>query len=364
MVELSGRERTLLAGVLQVRLFTAPLKPQTGSGIELSLEIAPMIDLRALQVAAALACGMVVFTSGGPAWGAYPEKAVRLIVPSPPGGGNDIMARLTGQKLAEAWNRQVVVDNRPGAGGAIAFEMAARAEPDGYTLLLGSTNFTVLPEIRKGNYHLIKDFLPISLLAKSMNIRLVHPPVPAKSAKELIALAKGHPGKLDYGTSIATSVHLAAELFKAKAWVNIVMVWYKGMGPALVDFVPGQVDVAFADPAASQAYVWSGRLRALAVTGEKHSALLVGVPTIAETAIPGFEASTWCGIPAPAGTPPAVVADANGTLTAGLTQRDVMDRVAALGADLVGGPPERLAEHLNAEIPKWHEVVRFANIGQ
>jgi tripartite-type tricarboxylate transporter receptor subunit TctC len=323
-----------------------------------------MICLRALQVAAALTCGMVVFASGGPAWGAYPEKAVRLIVPSPPGGGNDIMARLAGLKLAEAWKRQVVVDNRPGAGGAIAFEMAARAEPNGYTLLLGSTNFTVLPEIRKVNYHPIKDFVPISLLAKSMNILLVHPSVPAKSAQELIALAKEHPGKLNYGTSIATSVHLAAELFKAKAGVNIVMVSYKGMGPALVDLVAGQVDVAFANPAASQAYVQSGRLRALAVTGEKRSTLLMDVPTIAETAIPGFEASTWWGILAPAGTPPAVVAETNGKLTAGLTQRDVMDRAVALGADLVGGPPERLADHLNAEIPKWREVVRFANIRQ
>jgi len=321
-----------------------------------------MINLRTLRVAIPLACALSALVGGGPAWGAYPEKTVRLIVPSPPGGGNDIMARLAGQKLAEAWGRQVVVDNRPGAGGGIAFEMAARADPNGYTLVLGSTNFTVLPEIRKVNYHPLKDFVPISLLAKSMNILLVHPSVPAKSAKELIALAKLRPGKLNYATSIATSVHLAAELFKAKAGVNIVMVSYKGMGPALVDLVAGQVDVSFANPAASQAYVRSGRLRALAVTGEKRSALLPDVPTIAETAIPGFEASTWWGILAPAGAPAAIVAEVNGKLAAGLRQRDVMNRIAALGADLVGGPPERLAEHLNAEIPKWREVVRFANI--
>ena len=321
-----------------------------------------MNDLHAFRVAVALAFGLTVFAGGGPAWGAYPEKAVRVIVPSPPGGGNDIMARLAGHKLAEAWGKQVVVDNRPGAGGAIAFEMAARAEPNGYTLMLGSTNFTVLPDIRKVNYHPLKDFVPISLLAKSMNILLVHPSVPAKSAKELIALAKQSPGKLNYATSIATSVHLAAELFKAKAGVNIVMVSYKGMGPALIDLVAGQVDVAFANPAASQAYVRSGRLRALAVTGEKRSALLPDVPTIAETAIPGFEASTWWGILAPAGTPAAVVAEVNGKLAAALTQRDVTSRVAALGADLVGGPPQNLADHLSAEIPKWREVVRFANI--
>ncbi|HEY7742573.1 MAG TPA: tripartite tricarboxylate transporter substrate binding protein [Burkholderiales bacterium] len=321
-----------------------------------------MIDLHALRVAATLACVLPAFLSGAPAWSAYPDKSVRVIVPSPPGGGNDIMARLAGQKLAEAWGRQVVVDNRPGAGGAIAFEMAARAEPNGYTLVLGSTNLTVLPEIRKVNYHPVRDFVPVSLLAKSMNILLVHPTVPARSAKELIALAKRNPGKLNYATSIATSVHLAAELFKAKAGVSIVMVSYKGMGPALVDLVAGQVDVAFANPAASQAYVRSGRLRALAVTGEKRSTLMPDVPTIAEAAVAGFEASTWWGILAPAGTPAAIVAEVNGKLAAALTDGDVMNRIAALGADLVGGRPERLAEHLNAEIPKWREVIRVANI--
>jgi tripartite-type tricarboxylate transporter receptor subunit TctC len=283
-------------------------------------------------------------------------------VPSPPGGGNDIMARLAGQKLGESWGRQVVVDNRPGAGGAIAFEMAARAESNGYTLLLGSTNFTVLPDIQKVNYDPIKDFAPVSLMARSMNILLVHPSVPAKSAKELIALARSRPGRLNYGSAIATSVHLAAELFKAKAGVNIVLVPYKGMGPALVDLVAGHTDVAFSNPAASYAYVQSGRLRALAVTGEKRSSMLPTVPTMAEAAIPGFEASTWWGILAPAGTPAAVVSEVNGKLAAALTQRDVTDRIAALGADLVGGPPERLAEHLRAEIPKWREVVRAANI--
>ena len=320
-----------------------------------------MIDLRALRVAT-LACVLPAFFSGAPAWGAYPDKPIRLIVPSPPGGGNDIMARLAGQKLAEAWGKQVVVDNRPGAGGAIAFELAARAEPNGYTLLLGSTNFTVLPDITKVNYHPIKDFVAVSLMAKSMNILLVHPSVPVKSAKELIALAKANPGKLNYGTSIATSVHLAAELFKAMAGVNIVMVPYKGMGPALLDLIAGNVDVALSNPAASHAYVRLGRLRALAVTGEKRSSMLPDVPTVAEAAIPGFEASTWWGILAPAGTPAVVVSEVNGKLAHALTQREVTDRMAALGADLVGGPPERLAEHLHAEIPKWREVIRAANI--
>src|SRR5258706_6354294 len=240
----------------------------------------PMIDVRALRVAIFMACVLPAFFPGTPAWGAYPEKAVRLIVPSPPGGGNDIMARLAGQKLAEAWGKQVLVENRPGAGGAIAFEMAARAESNGYTLLLGSTNLTVLPDMQKVNYHPIKDFVPVSLMAKSMNILLVHPLVPAKSTKDLIALAKLKPGKLNYGTSIATSVHLAAELFKSKAGVNIVLVPYKGMGPALVDLVAGHVDVAFSNPAASYGYVQVGRLRALAVTGQKRFSMLPEVPTV------------------------------------------------------------------------------------
>lgn len=321
-----------------------------------------MIGIRALRVAAKLACVLSVAFSPVPASGAYPDKSVRIIVPSPPGGGNDIMARLAGQKLTDAWGKQVVVDNRPGAGGVIAFEMVARAEANGYTLLLGSTNLTVLPDISKVNYHPIKDFVPVSLMAKSMNILLVHPSVPVKSAKDLIALAKTRPGKLNYATSIATSVHLAAELFKAMAGVNIVMVPYKGMGPALVDLIAGNVDISISNPAASHGYVQAGRLRALAVTGEKRSALLPDVPTMAEAAIPGFEASTWWGILAPAGTPGAIVTEINGELARALTQREVASRIGALGADLVGGPPERLAAHLQAEIVKWRKVVRDANI--
>jgi len=321
-----------------------------------------MMHVRTLRIAMLLASVLAALLAAASAIGAYPEKPVRVIVPSPPGGGNDIMARLASQKLTEAWGRQVIVDNRPGGGGAIAFEMAARADPNGYTLLLGSTNLTVLPDITKVNYDPVKDFTPVSLLAKSMNILLVHPAVPAQSVRELIALARSHPGKLNYGTAIATSVHLAAELFKAMAGVDIVMVSYKGMGPALLDLVAGNVDLAFANPAAASPYVQSGRLRALAVTGEKRSTVLPDVPTIAESAIPGFEASTWWGILAPTGTPAPIVSEINGLLARAITQRDMTERFAALGADPVGGPPQRLAEHLQAEIPKWRKVIRAANI--
>jgi len=319
--------------------------------------------MTSFRFAALAVAAIALATPGAHAQGLLQQKPIiHLIVPYPPGGGDDTMARLASQKLGEAWGKQVVVDNRPGGGGVIAFEMAARAEPNGYTLLLGSTNLTVLPDITKVNYDPIKDFVPVSLLAKSMNILLVHPAVPAKSVKDLIALARAHPGKLNYGTAIATSVHLAAELFKATAGVDIVMVSYKGMGPALLDLVAGNVDVAFANPAASYAYVHARRLRALAVTGEQRSSVLPDVPTIAETAIPGFEASTWWGILAPAGTPAPVVSEVNGVLARAITQRDMTERFAALGADPVGGPPQRLAEHLQSEIPKWRKVIRAANI--
>ena len=321
-----------------------------------------MTHRRALRVAAFLSCVLSGAHAVGPAWAAYPEKPVRLIVPSPPGGGNDIMARLAGQKLTDAWGKQVLVDNRSGGGGIIAFETAARAEPNGYTLLLGSTNLTALPDMTKVNYDPIKDFTPISLMATSMNILLAHPAVPVKSVKELIALAKANPGKLNYATTIATSVHLAAELFKATAGIDIVLVSYKGMGPALLDVVGGNVDLAFANPAASHPFVQAGRLRALAVTGERRSSILPDVPTIAETAIPGFEASTWWGILAPAGTPAAIVSDINQKLANALTQREIAERFATLGADPVGGPPDRLAQHLRSEIPKWRDVIRTANI--
>jgi tripartite-type tricarboxylate transporter receptor subunit TctC len=321
-----------------------------------------MIDLRALRVGFLVALVLTACFAGAPAWCAYPEKPVRLIVPSPPAGGNDIVARLAGQKLTDAWGKQVLIDNRPGAGGVIAFEMVARAEPNGYTLLLGSTNFTTLPDMTKVNYDPIRDFVPISLMATSMNILLLHPNVPVKSTKELIALAKANPGKLTSGNTLATSTHLGAELFKAMAGVDILHIQYKGTAQAMLDVIAGNIDLTFSNPAASYSYVQSGRLRALAVTGEKRSAMLPEVPTIAEAAIPGFEASTWWGILAPAGTPAVIVSELNGRLARAFTERDVTDRIAALGAEPVGGPPRRLAEHLNSEIPKWRRVIRTANI--
>src|SRR5438105_2544725 len=226
----------------------------------MSTHSAAIVTAFAISGIAGFACG------AQPAASNYPDRPIRLIVPSPPGGGNDIMARLAGQRLTESWGKTVVVDNRPGAGGAIAFEVAARAEPDGYTLLLGSTNLTVLPDLTKVAYDPIKSYAPVSLLATSMNILLVHPSVPAQSVKELIALAKAKPGQLNYASSsIATSSHLAGEMFTMMAGVKIVHVPYNGAGPALIALIGGQVQMLFANPAAAYAHVQAGKLRALAV---------------------------------------------------------------------------------------------------
>jgi tripartite-type tricarboxylate transporter receptor subunit TctC len=293
----------------------------------------------------------------------YPVRPIRIIVPSPPGGGNDTMGRIAAQRLNEAWSRPVIVDNRPGAGGAIGFELVARAEPDGYTLLLGSTNLTVLPELTKVDYDPIKSFAPVSLMSTSMNILLVHPGVAAESVKELIALAKSKPGQLNFASSsIATSSHLAAEYFCMQAGIKLLLVPYKGAGQALTDLIGGQVQMLFANPAAAIAHVRSGRLRAIAVTGDKRSTLMPEVPTVAEAAFPGFEASTWWGILAPARTPGALITQLNAELARALTQPAALNRMAALGADVVGGPPQKLADHLRAEIPKWGRVIRAANI--
>ncbi len=316
------------------------------------------------HIAAVLACALPALgIAAQPAADTYPSRPIRIVVPSPPGGGNDIMARIGAQRLSEAWSRPVIVDNRPGAGGAIAFEMIAHAEPDGYTLLLGSTNLTVLPDITTVNYDPLRDFAPVSLMTTAMNILLVHPGVPANSVKELIALAKAKPGQLLYASSsVATSSHLAAEMFCMQAGIKMVHVPYKGAGPALTELMGGQVQSLFANPAASIAHVRSGKLRALAVSGDKRSVIMPEVPTVAEAALPGFEASTWWGILAPARTPEALIAKLNSELARSLLEPDAQRRIAALGADIVGGPPKKLADHLRAEIPKWRVVVRAGNI--
>jgi tripartite-type tricarboxylate transporter receptor subunit TctC len=293
----------------------------------------------------------------------WPAKSIRILVPTPPGGGNDIMARMAAQKMNEHWGQAVVVDNRPGAGGQIAMETSARAAPDGYTLLLGTTNLTVLPSMTRVAYDPIRDFVPVSLMATSANLLLVHPAVEAKTVQQLLALARAKPGLLNYASgSVASSSQLAAELMKSMAHVSITHVPYKGAGPALVDLLAGQVQIMFSNPAASAAHVRAGKLRALAATSEKRLPDFPELPTVAESGLPGYEASTWWGLLAPRGTPAPIVSQLNQVISNAITAGEVRSRIAALGAQPAGGPPQQLAALIRDELPKWTRVVKEAGI--
>ena len=293
----------------------------------------------------------------------YPSRPIRIIVPSPPGGGNDIMARIGAQRLSEAWSRPVIVDNRAGAGGAIAFELVAHAEPDGYTLLLGSTNLTVLPDITKVAYDPIRDFAPVSLMSTAMNILLVHPSVPADSVRQLIALAKTQPGKLMYASSsVATSSHLAAEMFCMQAGIKMLHVPYKGNAQAMTDLMAGQESLSFPTVPSAMPHVRAKRLRALGVTGAKRAAGLPDIPTIAESGLPGYDASAWYGVLAPAGTPAAIVAKLQSEIHVALRASDIVDKLSAQGLEPAPDTAEEFARFIVAELAKWNKVIAAAGI--
>ena len=293
----------------------------------------------------------------------YPGKPLRIIVPTPPGGGNDIMARLVGQKLNEAWSQSVVVDNRAGAGGAIAMELAAKAAPDGYTLLLGTTNLTVLPSMARVEFDPVRDYAPVALIATASNILLVHPSVGARSLQELLALARAKPGFLNYASgSVASSTHLAAELLNSMARVTITHIPYKGAGPALINLLAGQVQMMFSNPAASAAHVRSGKLRALAVTSTKRLPDFPELPTMAEAGLAGYEASTWWGVLAPHRTSATIVTKLNHAIDGAIAAGDARARIAALGAQPAGGPPEVLANVIRTELAKWPRLIKEAGI--
>jgi len=317
----------------------------------------------AVCLAAVAAAGAATAADRAATATAYPTKPIRILVPTPPGGGNDIMARMAAQKMNERWSQPVVVDNRPGAGGQIAMETSARAAADGHTLLLGTTNLTVLPSMTRVAYDPVRDFAPVSLMATSANLLLIHPGVEAKSLQQLLALARAKPGQLNYASgSVASSTQLAAELMKSMARVDITHVPYKGAGPALVDLLAGQVQMMFSNPAASAAHVRSGKLRALAATSEKRLPDFPDLPTMAEAGLPGYEASTWWGILAPRGTQQSIVTQLNEVISNAITAGDVRSRIAALGALPAGGPPAQLANLIRDEIPKWTKVIKEAGI--
>ncbi len=294
----------------------------------------------------------------------HPTRAVRMIVPFAEGGSTDIVGRTVAQKLSEMWGQPVVVDNRPGGGTVIGTEIVARAPADGYTLLVTPAPFTINPSLlAKLPYDALGDFTPITLINTTPLVVVLNPSVPAKSIKELIALAKARPGKLNFGSSgTGGSNHLAGELFNAMAGVKMVHIPYKGNAPALTDLVGGHVDVVFNGLTSALALIKGGKLRALAVTSRERSGVLPELPTVSEIGLKGFEAVAWNGLSAPARTPGDVVAKINADVLKIVKAPELRERLKAEGSDAVGNTPEQYAAFLREEIAKWAKVIKFAGV--
>jgi len=293
----------------------------------------------------------------------YPERPVRFVVPYAPGGSVDTVARTLGQKLSDAWGQSVIVDNRPGGGANIGTEIVQRADPDGYTLLLGTTANTVNVHLMKNMTHnFIRDFAPISLLDTFYNVLVINAASPAKSLRDLIDLARSRPGKLTYASSgIGSSNHFSGELFKLMAKVEIVHVPYKAAPVALTDLLAGRVDVYFPGIVSSLPHIKSGKLRALGVTGPKRSATVPDIPTISEAGLPGYELTPWHGLLAPAGTPPDLITKINRDVVATLALPDVRGKLVATGIDnVIGSSPAELAAFIKRETEKYGKLAQAA----
>ena len=289
----------------------------------------------------------------------YPDRPIRLIVGFPPGGAADILGRIAAQRLTEGVGQQVVVDNRGGAGGLLATEIAVRTNPDGYTLLFTSIPHVINPHLyKKVAYDAIKDFAPVVQFVAVPLMMACHPGLPVKSVKDLVAQARAAPGKINYGSGgSGSSSHLAMELFKSMAGVDLVHIPYKGVGPMITDMLGGQVRLTISSAVPLSPQVKSGKLRGLAVTSPKRSPSFPDLPAIAET-VAGYEVVNWFGILAPAGTPGAIVARVNKELNAGLASPELKSRLAAQGADIAGGTPEAFAKVIRADFAKWAKVVK------
>ncbi len=292
----------------------------------------------------------------------YPTKPIRFIIPFAPGGGNDIVGRLLGTKLGEAWGQQVVIDNRPGAGGNIAAETTARAAPDGYTVFQFNIANTMAPSLyKKLGYDPERDFAPVTQIGSTPFILVVNPSVAAKTVPELIAFMKAQPNKLNYASSgNGGSTHLVTELFKFMAAVNMTHIPYSGAGPAITELIGGQVQLMFVVPAAGLPNIRNGRLRALGISSAKRSSLAPELPTIAESGVPGFEGGAWYGVVMAAKTPPAIVRKLNTDIVKALQLPDVRERMTAQGVEVVAGSAEEFRKFIKAEIAKWARVVALS----
>ena len=295
----------------------------------------------------------------------YPNKPVRIIVPFTPGGGNDILARILGKELTGRWRQPVIIDNRPGGGGTIGAGMVAKAPADGYTLLFVSTSFGLQPSLySKLTFDTTKDFTGVVWVASGQFILVVHPSLPVKSVKELIALAKAKPGQLNFAsTGVGGAAHLRGELFKSRTGTDIVHVPYKGTAPVLADLLAGRVSLTFSDMAPTIPHLKAGKLRALAVSGTKRSPALPDVPTMTESGVSGFETGQWFGLVAPAGTPKGIVAKINAEIGKILSMPEVKERLNKLeGLEPVSSTPAEFDAHIKAEITKWAKVIKDAGI--
>ena len=295
----------------------------------------------------------------------YPSKPLKMIMPFPAGGPTDIVGRLIGQRLTEAWGQNVVIDNRPGGGGMIGANLAAKSPPDGYTLFLGGiSTLAIAPFVQKNmQYDPLRDFQAVSQTTLQPILLMTHPSLPAKNVKELVALAKAKPGQIMYASSgPGGSGHLAGELFKSVTHINLVHVPYRGAPPALTDLMAGHVQTMFGTMLASVPHVRAGKLRAMAVTGPQRSAAVPEVPTFAESGLPNYDASSWNGILVPTGTPKAIVDKLHAEIARIMQTPGVLDRLAADGPVAVGNTPEQFAAFIRAEQAKYSKVVREARI--
>ena len=295
----------------------------------------------------------------------YPARPIRFVVPYPPGGTTDILARVIGVKISESMGQQVVVDNRPGAGGNIGTDLVAKAAPDGYTLVVSAVSTLAIGASLYSNlpYDVLKDLAPVALIGAVPNVLVVNPSVPAKSVRELVALAKAQPGKLNFGSAgTGTTVHFAGELFKMLAGVNMIHVPYRGAAPAMTDLLGGQIQLMFDFLSSSLPYIKAGRIRALAVTSPKRTPLMLELPTVAESGVPGYEVLGYFGILAPAKTTRSVVGKLNAEVVRIVRLPDVQERLAQEGVDASHARPEEFSRYLANEVEKWAKVVKVSGV--
>jgi tripartite-type tricarboxylate transporter receptor subunit TctC len=318
------------------------------------------IDFPMLRILLSLVLAM-------PLWAAaqsYPAKPVRIVVAFVPGGGDDFHGRLVAQKLTEMLGANVLVENRSGAGGFVGWESVAKSQPDGYTLLLGGGSMTTIPSLRPGaSIDVLRDFTPVSLISTFGLVLVVHPSVPARTVKDVIALARAQPGKLNYASSGAGATpHLSAELFKTLAKVDVVHIPYKGSTPAYIDLMSGQIDMYFGVLAGALPHIRSGKVRAVGVTAAKRAASLPQVPTIAESGLPGYELTSWYAILGPGGMPREVVSRLNAAIVKAVALPDMRERLLNAGSEPQSSTPEELAARMRSDVEKFGRIIRTANI--